>query len=295
MRVINHHHLSEKVLKHNFWLLAITGALIAIHINAVWKFDGDIDKISISAICWSVVLLLISRKHQNLALKSNAIASFLGLVLIFLPLVRSMFVHIPNDILVEISPLITFLGLGMLSSGFQGLKQYWQEAIVIFTLVLPQVVVGSIIERFADLNAIAAQFAYFLLWYGGFDVKLQGVNVILPTGSVEVYAGCSGLIPMLMMFKLSILFLVMFPTKPVEKVFLPALAVFIAFVVNGIRIALMAILVAFSNLETFKYWHQGDGSQIFSLVSILIFGLFCRFLLQQGNPDDSTSPRLEQL
>ncbi len=294
MRLINHH-LSKQILKTNFWLLGITVTLIAIHINAVWKFDGDVDKITISAICWGVVLLLISKKHQKLALKSNAIASCLGLVLIFLPLIRSMFVHIPNDLLVEISPLITFLGLGMLTSGFKGLKQYWQEAIVIFTLVLPQVVVATIVERFIDLNAIAAQFAYLLLWYGGFDVKLQGVNVILPTGSVEVYAGCSGLIPMLMMFKLSVLFLVMFPTKPVEKVFLPALAVFIAFIVNGFRIALMAVLVAFSNLETFKYWHEGDGSQIFSLVSILIFGLFCRFLLQQGNLEDSKSPRLKQL
>ncbi len=293
MKLINYH-LSENIVKHNFWLLGITGALIAIHINAVWKFDGDIDKITISGICWGVVLLLISKKHQ-IALQSNEVASFVGLVLILLPLIRSMFVHVPNDILVEISPLITFLGLGILTSGFKGLKQYWQEAIVIFTLVLPQVVVSSIVDRFIELNAIAAHFAYFLLWYGGFDVQLQGVNIVLPTGSVEVYAGCSGLIPMLIMFKLSVLFLVMFPTKTVDKVFLPTLAVFIAFIVNGVRIALMAVLVAFSNLETFKYWHEGDGSQIFSLVSILIFGLFCRFLLQQGNLEDYKLQKLKQL
>jgi len=294
MRSTNHY-LSKEILKPNLWLLGITVALIAIHINAVWKFDSDIDKMTISAIGWGVVLLLISRKHQNLAIKSNPVASFLGLVLIFLPLIRSMFVHVPNDILVEVSPLFTFLGLGILTSGFKGIKQYWQEAIVIFTLVLPQVLVSTIIEKFTDLNAIAAHFAYFLLWYGGFDVKLQGVNVILPTGSVEVYAGCSGLIPMLMMFKLSVLFLVMFPTKPLVKIFLPVLAVLIAFIVNGIRIALMAVLVAFSNLATFDYWHQGDGSQIFSLISILIFGLFCRFLLPQDNPNNSPSAKLKQL
>jgi cyanoexosortase A len=294
MRLINHH-LSKEILKPNFWLLGITVALIAIHINAVWKFDSDIDKISISAICWGVILLSISRKHQNLALKSNAVASFFGLVLIFLPLVRSMFVHVPNDILVEISPLITFLGLGMITSGFRGLKQYWQEAIVICTLVLPQVFVSTLVEKLINLNEIAAQFAYFLLWYGGFDVKLQGVNVMLPTGSVEVYAGCSGLIPMLMMFKLSVLFLVLFPPKMVGKILLPILAVLIAFIVNGVRIALMAILAAFSNLETFDYWHQGDGSQIFSLISILIFGLFCRFILLQDNPENSESARLKQL
>lgn len=294
MRVTNRG-LSSLLVKPSLWLLGVTAALIAIHINAVWKFDGDIDKISISVICWSVFLLSISRKHQNLNLQSDPFSSFIGLLLIVLPLVRSMFVHVPNDILVEVSPLITFLGLGLLTSGFKGLKQYRQEAIAIFTLVLPQVVVATITEKFVDLNAIAAQFSYYLLWYGGFNVQLQGVNIILPTGSVEVYSGCSGLIPMLMMFKLSMLFLVMFPTKSIEKVFLPIVAIFIAFIVNGFRIALMALLVAFSNSATFDYWHEGDGSQIFSLISILIFGLFCRFLLKQDKSADLSPTRLKQI
>ena len=287
--------LNSLLVKPNLWLLGVTAALIAIHINAVSKFDGDIDKTSISVVCWGVFLLLISRKHQTLKLQSDPISSFVGLALMFSLLVRSMFVHIPNDILVEISPLFTFLGLGLLASGFKGLKQYGQEAIVIFTLVLPQVLVATVVEKFVDLNAIAAQFSYYLLWYSGFNVQLQGVNIILPTGSVEVYSGCSGLIPMLMMFKLSLLFLVMFPTKTVEKIFLPIVAVFIAFVVNGFRIALMALLVAFSNSATFDYWHQGDGSQIFSLISILIFGLFCRFLLQQDKSADVSSTSLKQI
>lgn len=286
--------LNSLLVKPNLWLLGVTAALIAIHINAVSKFDGDIDKTSISVVCWGVFLLLISRKHQNLKLQSDPISSFVGLALMFSLLVRSMFVHIPNDILVEISPLFTFLGLGLLASGFRGLKQYGQEAIVISILVLPQVLVATIAEKFVDLNAIAAQFSYYLLWYSGFNAQLQGVNIIFPTGSVEVYSGCSGLIPMLMMFKLSVLFLVMFPTKTIEKIFLPIVAVFIAFVVNGFRIALMALLVAFSNTATFDYWHEGDGSQIFSLISIFIFGLLCRFLLQQDSSADLSSTSLKQ-
>lgn len=287
--------LSSLIVKPSLWLLGVIAALIAIDINAVAKFDGDIDKISISAICWGVFLLSISRKHQSLNLQSDLFSSLVGLILMVLPLVRSMFVHVPNDILTEVSPLITFLGLGLLASGFKGLKQYGQEAIVIFTSVLPQVVVATIVEKFIDLNAIAAQFSYYLLTYSGFNVQLQGVNIILPTGSVEVYSGCSGLIPMLMMFKLSVLFLVMFPTKSIEKVFLPMVAIGIAFIVNGFRIALMALLVAFSNSDTFDYWHQGDGSQIFSLISILIFGLFCRLLLQQDNSTDLSSTNLNQI
>jgi len=43
----------------------------------------------------------------------------------------------------------------------------------------------------------------------------------------------------------------------------PIVAVLVAFVVNGVRVALMAILVAYSSQEAFEYWHTGTGSEIF--------------------------------
>jgi hypothetical protein len=40
--------------------------------------------------------------------------------------------------------------------------------------------------------------------------------------------------------------------------------------------------VALSQQEAFEYWHQGDGSLIFSMIGVLLFGLLCHFLLLQS-------------
>jgi len=42
----------------------------------------------------------------------------------------------------------------------------------------------------------------------------------------------------------------------------------------------MAVVV--SNQEAFKYWH-GSQNQIFATISILIYGLLCRFCFSQMN------------
>ena len=82
---------------------------------------------------------------------------------------------------------------------------------------------------------------------------------------------------------LAVLFLVMFPTNLAKILLVPIVAILIAFVVNAVRVALMAVLVAYSNREAFDYWHLGTGSQIFFLITVLLFGLFCYF----ASKDDS--------
>lgn len=94
---------------------------------------------------------------------------------------------------------------------------------------------------------------------------------------------------MLHMLGLALLFLVMFSTDRREKIFVPVVAVFIAFVVNGFRVALMAVLAASSNPQALYYWHKGDGSLIFSMISVLILGLYCLFLLRQSNTENDDS------
>jgi exosortase/archaeosortase family protein len=78
----------------------------------------------------------------------------------------------------------------------------------------------------------------------------------------------------------------MFPTDLAKKILVPVVAILVAFVVNGVRVALMAVLVAYSSQEAFEYWHTGTGSQIFFLITILIFGLFCYFISQKDDSDN---------
>jgi len=71
----------------------------------------------------------------------------------------------------------------------------------------------------------------------------------------------------------------MFPTTRKQKIIVPILAILIAFFVNSARIALLAVLVSLSQPDLFKYWHEGSGSVVFSMISVVIFGLFCWFFI----------------
>jgi len=73
-----------------------------------------------------------------------------------------------------------------------------------------------------------------------------------------------------------------FTTTSFKKILVLLVAVLVGFIVNGVRVALMAVLVALSQQDAFEYWHQGDGSLIFSMIGVLLFGLFCHFLLLQS-------------
>ncbi len=265
-----------------FWLLGIASGLIIIHLNLSWRSE-NIDLLTTSLIFWPAVSFLIWEKHEILKLESGVFSSCLGILLISWVLLKSAsLVGVYGyDPFLNISPVITALGLVMLASGVKGLKQYWQEITLLGFLAIP----SKLPLLLVDIPSLTAKFATYILWHLGFSVSRQGVNIILPTGSVEVYPGCAGIKIMFQLLGLALLFLVMFPTNLTKKVTTPVVAVFIAFTVNGLRVALMAVL-ANSNEAAFKYWHEGTGSLIFSMIAAVIFGLFCYFLLIQDESEN---------
>ena len=276
-----------KPLKNtHFWLLAIAGGLIAIHLSLSWKSDPNLSGLSMSVLCWGAVLTLLWEKRQNLRLESDILSSLIGLLLIAFVLIRSL-VMTSFDSVFELTPFIAGLGLAMLASGVKRLPQYWQELLLILALNAP---LHLLINRISILSLYTAKFATLILTYLGFQVHREGVYISLPSGIVEVAAGCSGWESIFPLLKLAVLFLVMFPTNLTKKILVPFVAVAIAFVVNGVRVAIMAALYSYSHPETFKYWHTGTGSQIFFLISTLLFGGFC-YLISQNQAIDSQQPR----
>jgi len=263
-----------------FWLLGIIGGLITIHLNLTWRSENS-DLLSTSLLFWAAALSLIWKKHETFKLESDFLSSFFGVLLIIWILLKSTFFVGGYDFFLRLFPSISALGIGLLASGAKGLKQYCQELTILCFLAIPP----SLPSLLIDLPSLTAKFATFILWHLGFDVSRQGVNIILPAGAVEVYPGCSGINVMLQLLGLALLFLVMFPIDLTKKVITPIVAVFLAFVVNGFRVALMAVL-AHSNKAVFEYWHEGDGSLIFSMLAVLIFGLFCYLLLLQDEAEN---------
>lgn len=259
-----------------YLLLAIGAMLTTLHLTLIWKSQHHGVLLESCLLCWSAAWYILWRKRDELMLKSTIAASSIGFLLIAWVLLRSLLVS-GYDSFLRFSPIASGLGLALVASGF-ALRQYWRELLVLAFLVLPTTTILSSI----DISPLTADFGGSLLWYAGVPVSQQGVNLYLPSGSVEVYRGCSGMQLIWQLLSLSFLFLMVFPLNWFRSLLIPIAGALIAFVVNGIRVALMAILVNEGNRAAFDYWHVGDGSLIFSMVAVMLFGALCYVLLGQA-------------
>jgi cyanoexosortase A len=276
----------DRLKQSDFWLLAIATGLIAIHLTLTLRAkDGSL--LASSMLYWAAIASLVWAKRTTLNFDSNLPSSIVGLLLLALVLIKSFFL-VGFDPFLRVAPLLSALGLALIASGFKGLKQYWQELLILCFLAPPP----SALSELIDTSPITARLSTMLLWYAGYDVIRQGVNIILPDGGVEVYSGCSGIENMFHLLGLSILFLATFPTHLIQKIFIPIVALLTAFFINGFRVALMAILAASADKAAFEYWHKGDGSLAFSMISVMLFGTFCYFV-QQDDPEDPDVAELD--
>lgn len=251
-------------------LLGGAVALMTLYLTLVGR-AGDTAHLGMSVLFIMVAGVLLWEKRHSLSFEAGMFDQFVGAGLIGWVLWESRSISSDDyQTILRLLPLISALGLSLLASGFGGLKQYRQELTILFFLGVPSILAGFI----ADISPITAAFSATLLWFAGFDVATtQNVYINLPGGSVQVYEGCSGMESMTYLLGISVICLNLFPVSRIKQALLIGLALLIGFVVNGIRVALMAVLAAAQQQELFEYWHQGDGSMIFGVAAIGIFGL----------------------
>ena len=266
------------------WLLGTAAGLSAIYFTLLWQ-AGDVAHLGMSALFGLAAASLLWDKRYSLKIESKLFSSAVGALLIAFVLWRSavftdsQFLSIDGEIsyFLRLFPFIASLALGLLASGFKGLKQYWQELLIFFVLGAPSIVLSKI-----DISPLTARFSTFLLQIAGFDAIRQGVYIHLWEGSVKVYSGCSGMESITYLLGLAVVCLVMFPLVRSQQVLALIAAVLVGFVVNSIRVNLMTVLIAANRREAFKYWHEGDGSLIFGMIAVVVFGLFYLFLIHRS-------------
>ncbi|MDJ0796874.1 MAG: cyanoexosortase A [Calothrix sp. MO_167.B12] len=276
---LSHLEILKYAYNSKFWLVAIASGLIAIQMELTWRIIGNIDTLLIRLIFLISLSYLVWKRREQLQFNSDIISSLCGAIIIIFTTYKSISLFWFESHFIKFYALTSLLGWALIASGIQGLKQYMKEFLIILLLLSEGFIISSISK--INFSILGAKFSTFLLWYLGFDVHRQGINVILPTGYIEIYPGCSGLNAMFLLLQLALLFILIFPINPINKIILPVVAVLLAFIINGFRLALMALLVAASNYQAFTYWHGQPGTEIFSTLSILSFGLFCHFILKQ--------------
>lgn len=260
------------------WLLASFTGLAAIHLSLASKAnDGSL--LSSSIVYWIAIASMLWSKKKKLSFKSSFFGGGLGILILSLVLVKSSFMQ-GYDPFLRILPLFSMIGLGLLASGVTGLGQFWKELSILSFLTPPP----SVLEQVINTSPVTAKFSTALLWYAGFPVTRENQFILIPNGGVEVYSGCSGVDTMLHLLGLSAVFVALFPTSKLQKLVLPLLAIGIAFVVNGVRVSLMAALSEPTNKAMFEYWHKGDGSLLFSMISVVLLATYCYFISMPERP-----------
>lgn len=273
------HIIPVKLIKNEpLWLLSIAAGLQAICITWVWR-SHDTGHLGMSLLFLFVTSSLLWDKRHKLHFKSDVFSTTVGLLLIGFVLWESATLNV--EATVRLLSFTSALGVALLASGFKGLKQYQEELTLMFLLGIPSLI-ADLLYKFSifDLAPISAKFASFLLWYSGFEVVLDGINIYLPTGSIKVVQSCSGFDTINYIFGIAVILLIMFPIARSKQLWVLIVAITLGFVINAIRIAMLAVMEG-TNQAAFDSWHGGQASYTFGLIGIVIFGLFYTFLLKQ--------------
>lgn len=273
--------LTSLVNDVDFWLKAVATCLTAIFLTLAWRID-DTDLLASALLFLAAVLSLLNERWKSLSFQTSLSSMIIGSLIVGFLLARSS--ATPSISFLLGFPLLGALALALLASGFKGIHQYKKELGILLFLALPRLILPLLV----DPTLWTAKFSATALWYLGFPVIRDGLNIQINTGIVEVYPGCSGIDSMIHLLSLSGLYILMFACGWVQKILVAIAALIIAFIVNGFRVALMAYLVSISNDAAFDYWHEGDGSLIFSVIAVLIFGSLCFILMRQGESAENT-------
>lgn len=272
---------TKTLLRRRTIPLAAAIGVSIIYLTYLWQF-GDTAHWGMSVIFGAAIFTLLQDKPAIAARPSPA-AVGLGAV-ILVALVALSLPWSTNEIYVRMMPLVGGVGVALLAAGFGGLTIYRQELVLLFFLSVPRVIFSLV----QDISPITARFSAVLLWYIGYDPEVEGVFLTLQERTVRVWEGCSGAESICYMIGIAVVCLTLYPMAGrLLQSLSVAIAAVLGFLVNAMRVALMAILVMRGNMDGFIFWHEGTGSLVFGGASVALFGLLYWLALKPLSPQSS--------
>jgi cyanoexosortase A len=256
------------------FLLAVARIVVASRI--LFDEDAFMDTLTVGAI-----LFLLWKRRNSLKLESSVVASGLGFILLFLMTFKGLSIFWFEPYFIRIATFGAAIGLALIASGFKGLKQYGAEFFIVLLLCVPSSMIFTRVLQAIDITALTAKFSHLILWYLGFQSIRQGAFIYLPNGGVEILVYCTGLSSSLALLRLAFLCMAVFLKSWTSRFIIGIGAILIGFFLGAFRVILMALIVA--DRPNFEFWHGHTGSQVFSTIGILVFGLLANYLITKAD------------
>jgi cyanoexosortase A len=219
-----------------------------------------------SLLLWGSLFILLWDRRQCFKKNQDQVSKFLGCLAVTALLVLSV-VH-PGEKSLGFFPLAAFLGWFLIFIGAVQTKLYLKEFCILTVFGIPKLIPDTAL----GLAPVTAKFAAYSLWYLGYPVSLNGDYIQVPNGGVEVIPACSGINLIVHMLSISVIFLCVFPTRRSHGVLFVILAVLLGFLMNVIRVAMLASLSPPQFSKQFHYWHSASGASLFVLLALVIYG-----------------------
>ena len=267
-------------MEPNFLFLVILGLIFSIHLTVYWRCNEDINRVFVQGLIYLCFFFKFYQKQNQVKFSSSLWSRLTGLLLIFIPLVRSRFVLLIEEgsvfqYISSVFGVISIVGYIMFITGFKGLKQFKQELIFlsVASILLPfiNIIVSIAGNNIKDnfLTVISAKFATFFLWYLGFKPVNQASMIDVNGGAIDVIWGCTGWHLFMLLLQLSCCVLFLFRSSLRNPFFPFIISFLISFISSIIRLIIMALVV--KDKVAFDHWHHGEGSSLFTSASMILF------------------------
>jgi cyanoexosortase A len=256
------------------WLIAL--AVAALQIALAWRsaaLDGGRNLVADFAltvtIAWGAALAVLLQERPRHR-RSDRIPQLVGMAAVAASLVvlAAWPVYGAID---RLLPLLGGGGLCLMAFGW-GVRAWPRKAYLLLGLPLLNPL-PKFLQHLLDPTRSTATCAMLIRRLMGSPTTLDGDTLVMADGTLHVLPACSGLLGMSRLWVLATLIGALFSTSAQKNVWLFLSSALIGFLLNAIRIAILAGAVARGDDDAFQYWHVGPGASWFSLGSVMAAGL----------------------
>lgn len=275
--------MTDQIRKHPA-LLILGCALICI---LLFGEESDVAITGLSLL--GVYSLLLDFKDEKPAQPSTQTLVFMWMAILAIALFFIYRTSLNPDAIIQ--PIRLLVGAALLTlwtwqEGQLVLPKYGKALAILFLLAIPdEVFLFSIMHPLFNLfdsptlAQLTAIFAENVASLAGLPVHLYlpDSQIISPTSSVTVWGPCDGGLTMDFMLKLSLMLVLVFGIELKKWLPIVLLAVAVAFVVNGLRIALLVYFAHQHQINMFDLFHEGMGNIVFALTPIGLLMVYAFF------------------
>lgn len=219
--------------------------------------------------------LIFEQRNKLKTFKADAEDRFVGYALVIGTVTMHSFLFSAPS-LQAITSATSLIGVSLSVFGNRFVRKYTLAISMIVLGLLPKYLelgysIGKIILPHDVLEKLMALVSGSILQLIGQPAIIHGKIIQVGNGAVNIADGCSGYSMAVILAGVGFIVGIFYKLKPMKTFWLMLTGVVIALTINVPRILLLTYSVIYWGDASFKFWHDGWGSQIVAGIMLTVF------------------------